>query len=158
MKDRSRWMMAVMALPFCMMGVGLLASCDGIMYPTVSDVNTMADADRTYQEELHAGQIDTLTEQHAAMAPEVRAELDALRAQFAELVANSNATASGAVATGPEISALCGFGIESLLSMFGLGSLIPIYNMFFGKSRAQKELDDMKLAMATRAGEKDTGL
>jgi len=140
-----------------------LWSCDSLMYPTVADVQTLAESENEHRDGLQAATVETMTAQHTAMTPELEAVFATLLEQNKELSASLSKLAADKVATvkGPQIGGLEGLGggmIPQLLSMFGLGSLIPIYNMFFGKSRAQKELDEMKLAMATRAGENDTGL
>lgn len=156
MKKRRNWGPMLIALPILWMsGIVMWVGCDSVMYPTVADVNTLAEADRDYQDGLHAGQIDTLTEQHAAMAPEVRAELDAIVGQYNALSAQLREKAGGVTAKGVELGGFGGELIPKLMSMFGFGSLIPIYSMFFGKSRAQKEIDELKskLAVSAPAGE-----
>ena len=144
-------------LPIC------LWSCDSMMYPTVSDMKTVADEEIEHRSGLQEATVQTMTDQHTALAPELEAVFAVILAQNKDMSASLKALAAEKVAAveGPSVGSLDSLGggmIPSLLSMFGLGSLIPIYNMFFGKSRAQKELDEMKLKMATRAGENDTGL
>ena len=152
-------------MAFCMILPPMLGGCsDSMTYPTVATVKTLAEAENEHRTGLQEATVNTMTDQHTAMAPELEEVLATILTQNRELSASLHILANEAAAKAEGASigglgdALGGGLIPSLMSMFGLGSLIPIDNMFFGKSRAQKELDEMKLAMAVRAGEKDTGL
>lgn len=141
-----------------------LGGCDSVMFPTLADVKTLAESENEHRTGLQAATVETMTEQHTAMTPELEEVLAVILEQNREM-SNLLKTAAAEKVSSVEGPSIGGIGdvlggglIPQLMSMFGLGSLIPLYSMFFGKSRAQKELDEMKLAMAVRAGENDTGL
>lgn len=130
-------------------------ACDEIMYPTVADVNTLAEADHEFVSGLHEAGNQLMTEQHSAMTPELAEAFAVMQQQYNELSLQLKTQAGKVQAEGPSIGGLSGFGggvVPSLLSMFGLGSLIPIWNMFFGKSRASQDITDLKHSLAVKAG------
>ena len=141
----------------------LLWGCDSIMYPTISDVRTLTESENDHRSGLQEATVETMTAQHTAMTPELEAVFATILVMNQEAAASLKSIADEKAASvkGPEIGGLGALGgglIPQLMSMFGVGSLIPIYNMFFGKSRAQSEIDDLKLKLATRAAAKDDGL
>jgi hypothetical protein len=141
------------------MGVAALPLYLVACYPTTDDVNSMAAAEREYAAGLHEGTVDTMTEQHAAMTPELRAEFEAMRGQYAAVVSQLKDRAGETVATGPSVG---GIGendelIPWLLGLFNLGWLYPFIKGF-GKSRASDEVAQatsditaIKLDLATAA-------
>ena len=124
-------------------------------YPTTTDVNNLQEANQTFNQGLHDAGNQMMTDQHSAMTPELEKAFTIMQAQYNELSLQLKARAGEVEAKGPSIGGFSGFGegiVPSLLSMFGLGALIPIWNMFFGKSRAAKEITELKHQLAKKAG------
>lgn len=162
MTKKLNWGPVLIVLPMLWLcGAVCLVGCDTLMYPTDKEVKALAVLENEHRTDLQNATVEVMTEQHTAMTPELEAVFAALLVQNQELSASLKKLAADRVAAvkGPQIGslgdALGGGLVPQLMSMFGLGALIPIYNMFFGKSRAQKELDaiNMKLAVAAPAGE-----
>lgn len=170
----STFFAAVMVLPV------YLGGCDSVMFPTLADVKTLAESENEHRTGLQAATVETMTEQHTAMTPELEEVLAVILEQNREMSNLLKTAAAEKVSSveGPSIGgvgdALGGGLIPSLLSMFGLGSLIPIYNMFFGRSRGEsavaavkeksendlsdlkEEIAELKLNLATKAGANET--
>lgn len=95
------------------LGVVILASmawagCEAFNFPTVKDVNTMAEADHEFVAGLHDAGNDLMTEQHAAMTPELAEAFAAMKGQYDDLAAQLASRASGAKATGVSVGGLGG--------------------------------------------------
>lgn len=124
-------------------------------FPTTDDVNRMQESDHEFVAGLHDAGNQLMTEQHSAMTPELAEAFTIMQAQYNELSLQLKARAGEVEAKGPSLEGFSGFGegiFPSLLSMFGLGALIPIWNMFFGKSRAAAEITELKMELAKKAG------
>ena len=124
-------------------------TCAGC-FPTTKDVNNLAEAERTFQQGLSEGVVETMTEQHAAMTPELADAFAVMQGQYNELSAQLKAKASQAKASGPDIGALGGSGsgiLQWILGLFNLGWLYPFIKGF-GKSRASGEVDALKNEVA----------
>lgn len=151
---KRRIVLSSVSLGAAVMLLGLVAC-----YPTTDDMNRVVAAGREYQAGLHQGTVDVMTEQHAAMTPELRAEFEAMRVQYDAMAAQLKAAAGEVVATGPAIGGLSENDelIPWLLGLFNLGWLYPFIKGF-GKSRSSTEVAQataditaIKLDLATAA-------
>lgn len=138
--------------------------CDSLMYPSLHNVKTMADAERELQVGLQESTVGTMTEQHTAMTPELEAVFATILATNQDTANALNDLAAGKVSDveGPGLGGI-GFSMDGVFNLLGMGWLIPFWNMFFGKSRGTKEVDslkkelnELKTDLMTKAGANET--
>ena len=134
--------------------------CEEVMFPTVADVNTLAEAEREFQMSLQRGTVDAMTEQHAIQDPAVRTELEMVRGQYDALAAQLKERADAAKAKGIDIGALGSFGgandwFTVIAGLFGFGGIAGWLSNLFKPSRATKRIDALenRLAVAAPEGE-----
>ncbi len=159
MKKGRNWGPMLIALPVLWMsGTVWLVGCGpDIMYPTVTDVNERSKAQNEFIAGENQATRDQMQEEHGIQSPELVDALAQVSADAAFAIKQLRERVDAVEAKGADVGDLGSFGelggglIPKLLSMFGFGSLIPIYSMFFGKSRAQKEIDELKSKMAVSA-------
>lgn len=155
-----------------------LSGCvDEIMYPTLSNVKELNEANLSYQEGLQEATVTTMTEQHTAMTPELEAILATILTQNTDLAASlkSIAAEKAAAVKGPELSEM-GQGIsDELWAMLvaavpGFAGLGLWGRNLVKPSRAEgrvseleaaavasaKEVSELKLALAVKAGPNET--
>lgn len=138
--------------------------CDEVMFPTVADVNTLADAEREFQMSLQQGTVDAMTEQHAIQDPAVRSELELVRGQYDALAAQLKERADAVRAKGLDVVALGSFGgandwFTAIAGLFGFGGIAGWLSNLLKPSRATKRIDELenRLAVAAPAGESFPG-
>lgn len=127
------------------------AGCEAFNFPTVKDVNALAEADHEFVGGLHEAGNDLMTEQHGAMTPELAAAFAAMKGQYDDLAAQLASRASGAKATGVSVGGLGGNGVTGfiggLLDILGLGWIATL----FLPSRATKKITEIQLGLAEAA-------
>ncbi len=129
------------------------SACAEVMYPTLANVKEMGETEKDFQKDLQAATVDVMTEQHAAMSPEVAEALKGMQVQYTALADKYRASAAekDAAVQGPALGNFGTGGLQGMFNLLGLGWLWPLLNGFFGKSRASKEITDLKLSLATAA-------
>lgn len=137
---------------WCLGAAVLLAGgCEAFNFPTVKDVNALAEADHEFVAGLHDAGNDLMTDQHAAMTPELAEALAIMQAQYEDVSAQLQARASGTKAAGLSVGGLGGNGVTGfiggLLDILGLGWVATL----FMPSRATKKISEIELALATAA-------
>lgn len=129
----------------------LAAGCEGFLFPTVKDINTLAEADHEFVAGLHEGTADLMTEQHAAMTPELAEAFGVMTSQYNDVVARLKEKAGGAKAEGVSVGGLGGNGVTGfvggILDLLGLGWIATL----FLPSRATKKITALELALAQAA-------
>lgn len=142
----------------CILAIPLYFGCEALNFPTVKDVNTMADADHEFVAAEHAAIVDAMTEQHAIQDPAAREAIEAITAQYNALAAQLRAKAAETTAKGVSLGGL-GIGDGGLWSwlvtLMGGGGILGWVTNLFKPSRATGRIDDLekKLMVAAPAGD-----
>ncbi len=128
-------------------------TCAGC-FPTTDDVNALQEADHEFVAGLHDAGNELMTDQHSAMTPELAEAFATMKGQYDDLSRQLKERAGETRAEGISLGALGGEGggaVDWAFNLLGLGWLLPVWNMFFGKSRASDEISALKLRLATGA-------
>ena len=137
-------------------GAFLATAVTTACFPTTQDVNTMAEAERTYVGGLHDASNELMTEQHSAMTPELAEAFAAMKGQYNDLAAQLAAkagetTAAGVGFAGVGSNGITGF-VGGIMDMLGLGWIATL----FLPSRGAKKMNELEMALATKAGTGET--
>jgi len=120
-------------------------------FPTTEDVNRLQDADHEFVAGLHQGTVAIMTEQHAAMTPELAQAFSAMKGEYNELAAQLKSNAAGVKASGLSVGGLGGSGVSGflggILDLMGLGWIATL----FLPSRATKKITELELDLAKAA-------
>ncbi len=111
----------------------------------------MAEADHEFVAGLHDAGNDLMTDQHAAMTPELAEAFAAMKGQYDDLAAKLASRASGVTASGVSVAGLGGNGVTGfiggLLDILGIGWIATL----FMPSRATKKISEIQLGLAEAA-------
>lgn len=140
---------------------------DKILYPTVSDMNTVNESNVEHRTGLHTALAELMTDQHSEMTPAVAQALQLMNEQYLSVSAELKAVTALAKAEGADIDGLTAAAVGVFPGLAGIGlwlrektkpsrSAGEVEKLKLDASELLKEFNALQLALAVKAGPNET--
>ena len=150
----------------CLIGLLLVvplfygSGCEAFNFPTVEDVNTLAEADHEFIAEEHKAIRNQMTDEHVVQTPALQSDLVAINANYMAVVKTLRERVDAVEAQGVSIGSFGGANdwITALAGMLGLGGAWGWISNLFKPSRATGAIADLEKSTTARIAQLEKAL